>query len=132
MEGAAVQHKSALVEELEDRLLEAREQRARSFTERSAADEEEEEEPAAAAVSAAMGVLGRGGSSVGTSCSTCHACNMRHGFLCDLDVCSSPARPNSVMACYLEHISVTSSSAHMPVPWPSPWRIHLGIKYQDN
>lgn len=59
------QHKSALVEELEDRMLEAREQRARSAVERSAADEEEEEVPAAAAVSAAMGVLGRGGSHIG-------------------------------------------------------------------
>ncbi len=59
------QHKSALVEELEDRMLEAREQRARSAVERSAADEEDEEVPAGAAVSAAMGVLGRGGSPIG-------------------------------------------------------------------
>lgn len=61
-----LQHKSALVEELEDRMLEAREQRASSAAERSAADEEEEERPASAAVSAAMGVLGRGGTSIGT------------------------------------------------------------------
>ena len=46
-------------------MLEAREQRARSAVERSAADEEEEEVPAAAAISAAMGVLGRGGSPIG-------------------------------------------------------------------
>jgi len=82
-----VQHKSALVEELEDRLLEARAQRAQSFAKRSAADEEEEEEPAAAAVSAAMGVLGRGGSSVGMSCATSHACSMRDGSLSVLNVC---------------------------------------------
>ncbi len=61
-----LQQKAALVEVLEDRLLEAREHRAVSAAERSMADEEEEEGPASAAVSAAMGVLGRGGTPIGT------------------------------------------------------------------
>jgi hypothetical protein len=60
-----MQDKSVLVEELEDRLLEAAEQRSRAAEERNAADAEEEEAPAAAAVAAAQGVLDRGGATAG-------------------------------------------------------------------
>ena len=61
----ASQDKSVLVEELEDRLLDAAEQRRRTTEERNAADAEEEEASAAAAVSAAQGVIDRGGALAG-------------------------------------------------------------------
>ncbi|CAL8463414.1 g2948 [Coccomyxa elongata] len=83
-----LQHKSALVEELEDRMLEAREQRARSAVERSAADEEDEEVPAAAAVSAAMGVLGRGGSPIAAGAAAESAAGQAEG---DVAGTSGPA-----------------------------------------
>lgn len=61
----AAQDKSVLVEELEDRLLEAAEQRSRSAEERNAADADEEDAAASAAVSAAQGVIDRGGAMAG-------------------------------------------------------------------
>ena len=60
-----LQHKSPIVEELEDRLLALGEHRAKAAVERIEADNEEEERPASAAVSAAMGVIGRGGAMAG-------------------------------------------------------------------
>ncbi|CAK0740516.1 hypothetical protein CVIRNUC_001256 [Coccomyxa viridis] len=56
-----LQHKSPIVEELEDRLRALGEHRARAAAQRAEADKEEEERPANAAVKAAMGVIGRGG-----------------------------------------------------------------------
>ncbi len=53
------------MEELEDRLLALGEHRAKAAAERIEADNEEEERPASAAVSAAMGVIGRGGAMAG-------------------------------------------------------------------
>ena len=61
----AVQHKSPIVEELEDRLRALGEHRARAAAQRAEADNEEEERPANAAVKAAMGVIGRGGAMPG-------------------------------------------------------------------
>ena len=61
----AVQHKSPIVEELEDRLRALGEHRARAAAQRAEADSEEEERPANAAVKAAMGVIGRGGAMPG-------------------------------------------------------------------
>eukprot|EP00200_Dunaliella_tertiolecta_P007949 CAMPEP_0202376512 /NCGR_PEP_ID=MMETSP1127-20130417/6991_1 /ASSEMBLY_ACC=CAM_ASM_000462 /TAXON_ID=3047 /ORGANISM="Dunaliella tertiolecta, Strain CCMP1320" /LENGTH=980 /DNA_ID=CAMNT_0048974315 /DNA_START=38 /DNA_END=2981 /DNA_ORIENTATION=- len=54
-------HKSAIVEELEESLADLREERATSARQTARALEEEMVVPASAAVSAAMGVLGRGG-----------------------------------------------------------------------
>ena len=59
------QHKSPIVEELEDRLLALGEHRAKAAAERIEADNEEEERPANAAVKAAIGVIGRGGAMPG-------------------------------------------------------------------
>ena len=53
------------MEELEDRLLALGKHRAKAAAERIDADNEEEERPATAAVSAAMGVIGRGGAMAG-------------------------------------------------------------------
>ena len=63
--GYYLQHKSPIVEELEDRLLALGEHRAKAASERIEADNEEEERPASAAVNAAMGVIGRGGAMAG-------------------------------------------------------------------
>lgn len=63
--GDGLQAKAAVVEELEEHLMEAAEQRASAAAQRSAADEAAELEPAAAAVSAALGVLSRGGELAG-------------------------------------------------------------------
>ena len=60
-----IQHKSPIVEELEDRLRALGEHRARAAAQRAEADKEEEERPANAAVKAAMGVIGRGGAMPG-------------------------------------------------------------------
>ena len=60
-----IQHKSPIVEELEDRLRALGERRARAAAQRTEADNEEEERPANAAVKAAMGVIGRGGAMPG-------------------------------------------------------------------
>ena len=59
----AAQAKAAIVEELEEHLLGAAEQRAAALAQRSAADGAAELDPASAAVSAALGVLSHGGSS---------------------------------------------------------------------
>ena len=60
-----MQHKSPIVEELEDRLLALGAHRAKAAAERAEADAEEEERPASAAVQAAMGVIARGGAMPG-------------------------------------------------------------------
>ena len=60
-----IQHKSPIVEELEDRLRALGEHRTRAAAQRAEADNEEEERPANAAVKAAMGVIGRGGAMPG-------------------------------------------------------------------
>ena len=60
-----IQHKSPIVEELEDRLRALGEHRARAAAQRAEADNEEEERPANAAVKAAMGVISRGGAMPG-------------------------------------------------------------------
>lgn len=56
-----LQAKSAIVEELEEHVMGAGEQRAAAQAQRSTADEAAELDPASAAVSAALGVLSRGG-----------------------------------------------------------------------
>ena len=61
------------MEELEDRLLALGEHRAKAAAERIEADNEEEERPASAAVSAAMGVIGRGGAMAGQRRRQTHA-----------------------------------------------------------
>ena len=66
------------MEELEDRLLALGEHRAKAAAERIEADNEEEERPASAAVSAAMGVIGRGGAMAGQRRRQTHA--VRHAL----------------------------------------------------
>lgn len=60
-----LQAKAAIVEELEEHLMNAAEQRAAALAQRSAADEAAELDPASAAVSAALGILSRGGAESG-------------------------------------------------------------------
>ncbi len=59
------QHKSPIVEELEERLLEARSARYATWQQRGAERDAAEEGPAGAAVAAAMGVISRGGAPSG-------------------------------------------------------------------
>ncbi|GAB4819481.1 hypothetical protein N2152v2_006527 [Parachlorella kessleri] len=56
-----LQDKSPLVEELEDQLLQLYKERSDAFQERRRLDDQESQQPAEAAVSAALGVLSRGG-----------------------------------------------------------------------
>ena len=62
-----------IVEELEEHLMAAGEQRAAALAQRCVADEAAELEPASAAVSAALGVLSRGGEPEGRPLNILHS-----------------------------------------------------------
>lgn len=65
MYNVVLQAKAAIVEELEDHMMRVGEARAAALAQRSAGDGAAELDPASAAVSAALGVLSRGGATSG-------------------------------------------------------------------